>query len=221
MFESIIGYESIKAELSTIIGWYADPDIDRSIRLPRGVLLTGAPGLGKTLFMRAVAEAAPLPVYPFVHDGERDVMSSLVISNCVTSIGNDAFGNCTGIESVTIPDSVTDLGNWVFADCIGLTSVTIGNGVTGIGYGAFSDCTGLTSITIPDSVTSIGTYAFKNCNGLTSITIPDGVTSIDEKAFYGWKTAQTIYCRAESQPSGWNDDWNYRCKAPILWGANG
>lgn len=70
MFDGIIGYRPVKRELSTIIGWYTDPGIDPSLRLPRGILLVGDPGMGKTLFMRAIREAAPLPVYPYTDDGE-------------------------------------------------------------------------------------------------------------------------------------------------------
>lgn len=77
MFEKIIGYESIKQELSTIIHWYTEPDLDPAIRLPRGIFLAGAPGLGKTLFLRAVMEAAPLPVYPFVSSNEQEVIPEL------------------------------------------------------------------------------------------------------------------------------------------------
>ena len=75
-----------------------------------------------------------------------------------------------GIESVEIPDSVTSIGSEAFADCTGLTSITIPDSVTSIGSGAFANCTGLTSITIPDSVTSIGFGAFANCTGLREVT---------------------------------------------------
>ena len=102
----------------------------------------------------------------------------------VTSIGNDAFRDCTGLTSVTIPNSVTSIGNDAFRDCIGLTSVTIPNSVTSIGYDAFYNCFGLTSVTIPNSVTSIGDSAFAGCSGLTSVTIPNSVTSIGGSAFH-------------------------------------
>ena len=62
--------------------------------------------------------------------------------------------------SLTIEDGVTSIGNYAFCDCTGLTSLTIPDGVTSIGYSAFRECTGLTSLTIPNSVTSIGDCAF-------------------------------------------------------------
>ena len=87
----------------------------------------------------------------------------------VTSIGDGAFANHSGLTSVTIPNSVTSIGNYAFFNCSGLTSVTIGNSVTSIGDYAFTDCSGLTSVTIGNSVTSIGYDAFRGCSGLTKL----------------------------------------------------
>lgn len=87
----------------------------------------------------------------------------------VTSIGEFAFKDCTGLTSVTIPTSVTSIGESAFYGCTALTSVTIPNSVTTIGYDTFRGCTGLTSVTIPKSVTSIGGSAFSGCTGLKKI----------------------------------------------------
>ena len=105
-----------------------------------------------------------------------------VIPNSVTSIGDYAFYECTGLTSVEIPNSVTSIGRNAFAGS-GLTSVMIGNSVTSIGDGAFHNCTSLTSVEIPNSVTSIGGHAFEYCSGLTSVEIPNSVTSIGGCAF--------------------------------------
>ena len=109
------------------------------------------------------------------------------------------------ITDLVIPNSVTSIGNYAFCDCSGLTSVTIPNSVTRIGTGAFRDCSGLTSVTIPNSVTSIGYGTFSNCSGLTTVTIPNSVTSIGNRAFGGCSELADVYCYAENVPSTQSD----------------
>ena len=121
--------------------------------------------------------------WSYGYDNFRSVFTSVAIDNRITSIGEQAFVECTGLTSVTIPNSVTTIGGSAFSSCTGLTSVTIPNSVTTIGYGAFYGCTGLTTITIPNGVTSIGSNMFSSCTGLTSVNIPNGVTSIGSYAF--------------------------------------
>ena len=111
----------------------------------------------------------------------------------VTSIGDEAFYNCTGLTSVTIGNSVTSIGNMAFLDCSELTSINVEVGNTT--YDSRNDCNaiietatntliaGCKNTTIPSSVTCIGDYAFDECSGLTSITIPNSVTSIGYAAF--------------------------------------
>ena len=75
------------------------------------------------------------------------------------------------MTSIKITDSVTSIGDGAFYGCSSLTEITIPNGVTSIDKDAFKDCNSLTSITIPDSVTSIGSDAFSYCNNLTNVYI--------------------------------------------------
>ena len=112
-------------------------------------------------------------------------LTSITISDSVTSVGEYAFKDCKGLTSIAIPNSVTSIGDGAFSGCTGLTSIAIPSSVTSIGGGAFSGCTGLTSIAIPNSVTSIGGDAFSGCTGLTSIAIPNSVTSVGDGAFSG------------------------------------
>ena len=113
----------------------------------------------------------------------RRSLTSLVIPDSVTNIGDYAFSGCSSLSSVVIPDRVTSIGDCAFENCSSLTDIVIPDGVTNIGKCAFEGCRSLTDIVIPDGVTSIGDCAFEGCRSLTDIVIPDGVTSIGDCAF--------------------------------------
>lgn len=98
--------------------------------------------------------------------GDREHVTSVVLSDSVTSIGNYAFSGCTSLTSVTIPGSVTSIGGAAFQGCTGLTSVTIPNSVTSIGSAAFQGCTSLTSVTcMIMEPPIINSYVFDGLNG--------------------------------------------------------
>ena len=100
-----------------------------------------------------------------------------------TTIGDDAFYNCTGLASITIPNSVTNIGRYAFYNCTSLTSVTISGGVTAIELGAFCGCNSLPSVTI-------GNKTYK----------PQTVTNGKCKAYKGFKSDMT--CRAFQYKEG-------------------
>ena len=88
----------------------------------------------------------------------------------VTTIGGDAFYECSGMTGVVIPATVATIASSAFYKCSGLTSLALPDGLTTIFDSAFSDCTGLTDMTIPASVDDIRNYAFLRCTGLKTVT---------------------------------------------------
>ena len=73
------------------------------------------------------------------------------------------FHECYHLTSVIISDTVKEIGENAFADCKDLESIKIPASVTKIDAYAFKGCTSLTEVIIPDSVTEISEHAFDGC----------------------------------------------------------
>ncbi len=64
-FADVAGYEEVKEELQEIVEFLQSPKrfVEIGARIPKGVLLVGPPGTGKTYFARAVAGQADVPFF--------------------------------------------------------------------------------------------------------------------------------------------------------------
>ena len=140
-----------------------------------------------------------------------------IIPNTVTSIGEAAF-RYSGLTTASIGNGVTTIGKEAFQDCSSLATVSIGSGVTTIGNNAFYACWALTQFNVdeaneaycsdggvlfnkdkttllqypagktettyavPTGVTSIAEYAFAWCRKLTKISLPKSLDNIGKMA---------------------------------------
>ena len=202
-------------------------DVLTEINIPNTVMTIESDALSNCTSLESIVVGANNPIYHSSGNCLIETNSKTLILGCknsvipidcsITSIGDYAFYNCTGLTSVIIPDSVTSIGRYTFKSCTGLRSITIGNSVKSIDFNAFNGCTGLTSVIIPDSVTSIGDSAFGGCSSLQEITLPfigcERYTSTDNKFQYpfgrifgeskylgGIKTEQYRYHRNSPSP---------------------
>ena len=119
-------------------------------------------------------------------------LQSIIIPDNVTKIGKGSFWNCTNLKSINLPDNITIIEDYAFLNCTNLQAINLPNNLTEIGCSTFEFCTNLQSIIIPDSVTQIRCRTFKNCTNLQAINLPNSITIIEDYAFEDCTNLQSI-----------------------------
>ena len=61
------------------------------------------------------------------------------------------YGNKKAVTSAVLEEGITDIGDWAFCYCSSLTSITLPDSLTSIGNYAFNNCSNLILTVSPDS----------------------------------------------------------------------
>jgi cell division protease FtsH len=106
-FKDVAGARVAKQELEEVVDFLKEPKkfLDIGARIPKGVMLTGAPGTGKTLLARAVAGEAGVPFY-HLSGSEFVEMFVGVGASRVRDLFNEAKKNAPAIIFIDEIDSV-------------------------------------------------------------------------------------------------------------------
>ena len=104
----------------------------------------------------------------------------VIIPAGVSTIGSEAFSDCSSLTSVTIPDGVTEVEWLAFKDCCNLTTVIMPNSVSKIGEGAFDGCA---SLRRGDGFLIVGDRLISWSGSVKDVVVPDNVRIIENGAF--------------------------------------
>ena len=135
------------------------------------------------LIYRIYSEESYAEITGYNGNGKNLIIPELLDGVPVTSIGQQAFVNCTTLESVEIPDSITRMGYWAFSGCSNLKQVKLSKNLKYINMDCFSECSSLESIVVPEGVTQLAPGAFMHCTNLKKIELPSTLEGIYEHAF--------------------------------------
>ena len=101
-----------------------------------------------------------------------------IVGEC--NIAERAFYYCRTISTISLSDKVTSIGQAAFYYCTSLTTFNIPAGVTTLNNEVFSN-TGLREIFIPSQITSISSTAFYYTSNLTKITVDESNPIYDSR----------------------------------------
>ena len=238
----------IPEDIKIIDDWaFYDTDI-KSIRIPSSI-----EKIGDFAFFSSKLEKLELNEGLYII-GERAFSETQIkgvsIPSTVKEIGEASF--CDVVFTVALENvNYESTGNCLIEKktnklILGGKKSKIPKFVKKIGTGAF-EFTQLKAILIPKNVQVIEKFAFENCVNLEYVELKEGLKKIERSAFEGIKIKsivipssvvemdgmiigfcdelETIYCRAELKPDGWDDDWNTKEfgeeRYKVIWGYKG
>ncbi len=156
------------------------------------VVLTGYTGIGENIVIPSEIEGYQVVgIYEDVFYGKNDI-STVIVPEGVTYIGDYAFSYCYSLENISLPESLTKIGDYAFM-CCPIENITLSKNIIEIGEEAFGSCDSIKSITLSSGMTNIEVGTFGYCRDLSEIWIPSSVTNIEERAFCNCSDLVDIY----------------------------
>lgn len=127
-------------------------------------------------------------------------------SYTVTVIDEEAFYNCTKLQTLSFADSIRTISEGAFYGCSSLKTVTLPVGLTSLEKGAFMGCTALSTLVVNSRSLSVndgyyyknGAYrgAFENAGTLSSdgisVTFGSTCTSVPDCLFWATEIAPNV-----------------------------
>ena len=84
----------------------------------------------------------------------------IVFDGDITTIGDEAFKDCTTLKTISYPESVTAIGAYAFKGCTNLIEFIVSENITFIGQYALSGCPKLENVTLNSN--TLGSHTFAN-----------------------------------------------------------
>ena len=114
-------------------------------------------------------------------------IESIIVNGEINTIGNSAFYNCSSLKAFDIPETVVTINDSAFWNCTSLQKASIPNAVEKFPYNVFYNCSSLEEVNFPENLSRIENGAFFNCKKLKKydLVIPSGVTYVGTDAFNG------------------------------------
>ena len=221
LFLCLLPIQTIHAEERTVVSEYQAGSNITAVLYSDGVLeLTGTGATNNWSSNKAPWAA------------ERESISSIIVGEGITTLGNNAFQGCSALTQVSLSEGLTGMGNYVFQSCTSLTEIKIPSTLSSSGSsGIFGDCTNLTKVTFAYGMTKVPNYMCYRAPGLTTIVFEKGIptsggteetsiTEIGEYSFYECGKLETVTMPETLQKVGYRAFYNCDNLKTVVCGNN-
>ena len=125
----------------------------------------------ESLFICEARDAGTVAIKGYKGDETDIVIPAEIDGKTVVEIAPLAFMG-SKITSFFLPNCIETIEQSAFMNCTELKKVVLNEGLKEIGPSAFEGCESLSDVNLPDSLENLYYYAFVGCKALKSITIP-------------------------------------------------
>lgn len=119
-------------------------------------------------------------------------LTEVNFGKALTSIGDQAFMQCTSLKSVVFPSTLRKIGDTSFGLCRSITELRLNDGLEALGPCPFIQCVGLTEVYIPGSLKEIRESAFYTCEGIKKVTFGEGLVETGTAMFYNCTSLESV-----------------------------
>ena len=120
-------------------------------------------------------------------------ITTIIIDEDVTEIGDQAFANMPNLISVQLPEGLCSIGSGAFENAVNLSSIQLPEGLQELGAFSFYGCSTLGEITIPNGIRQLQYSTFMGCTGLSAVYLPRWLENIGTGCFSGCENLSSVY----------------------------
>lgn len=123
---------------------------------------------------------------------QRSLLEIVKLPKELTTIGEYALYQCTGIKHIDFPTTLVTINQRAFYDCNNLQEVILPEGLTTLGENVFYSCDNNQYVKLPSTLKTISSDAFYENSKLKQIDFAEGLTDINSYAFYRCSALESL-----------------------------
>ncbi len=129
---------------------------------------------------------------PAPWDAHKTDITSVVVNQGVTAIGNLAFSGYANLKSAALPEGITKVGQMAFRETSSLESIVVPASVASYGSSPFMK-SGIKSVTVGGSAGKLAKMMmFRDCKSLETAVIREGVADLPMNLFWGCTSLREV-----------------------------